>query len=105
MTKKVPDPDTATSPFKLAAEDLDFVRKSFREAAERYTAGIEGDLVRLRALVEEQETKPSAAVLRDVRELSGLLRRLDLRAEKGRRKDLKKVELLVHDLLDIAETW
>jgi len=94
-----------TSPSKAAVQDLEYVRTAFRELTERYAAQVEGDIARIRALVLEQGANPPAAILRDLREITGLLRRLDIKPEKGRRKDLKKVELLARELLDLAESW
>jgi hypothetical protein len=102
-------PDVAaegeTSPSNSAIRALEYVRTEFREVADSYTSGVEGNIARVRALILEQGDRPSAAVLRDLREITGLLRRLDLKPAKGRRKDLKKVELLVRDLLELAEGW
>ena len=93
------------SPARSAVEDLEYVRAAFRDLVERYAANVEGDIARIRTLILEQGNPPPAAVQRDLREISGLARRLDIRPEKGRRKDLRKVEQLARDVLDLAEGW
>ena len=95
------------SPMKSLAEELDFVRKSFRESIQVYSARIETQLAQLRDIVLEQVKNPNvqAAQIRDLRDMITLCRTLDLKPDKGRRKDLKKVETLVEELHLMIHNW
>jgi hypothetical protein len=95
------------SPMKSLAEELDFVRKSFRESIQVYSARIETQLAQLRDIVLEQVKNPNVqpAQIRDLRDMITLCRTLDLKPDKGRRKDLKKVETLVEELHLMIRNW
>jgi hypothetical protein len=95
------------SPMKSLAEELDFVRKSFRESIQVYSARIETQLAQIRDAVLEQVKNPNLppAQIRDLRDMITLCRTLDLKPDKGRRKDLKKVETLVEELHLMIRNW
>jgi len=94
-----------TLPTKPVLDELKFLRTTFRELVAHYTSTIEGEIARLVQLVstEDEAQKPSHAG--DLRELLLLLRSLEVKPAKGRRRDLKKVESLVDELRRIAERW
>ena len=84
------------SPMKSLAEELAFVRKSFRESIEVYSARVETQLTQIRDTVLEQAKKETTpAQIRDLRDMITLCRTLDLKPEKGRRKDFKKIDTLM----------
>jgi hypothetical protein len=95
------------SPMNSLAEELDFVRKSFRESIQVYSARIETQLAQVRDTVLEQvkNPNPQAAQIRDLRDMITLCRTLELKPDKGRRKDLKKVETLVEELHLMIRNW
>jgi hypothetical protein len=95
------------SPMKSAGEELDYLRKTFREIIASYSARIEGEIEQIREAVttEEKKKKISTAHLRDARDIITLIRTLDLKAEKGRRRDLKKIDLLIEELRRFVENW
>lgn len=68
---------------------------------------IEAEIDAVRVLVATllDREKLSGAQLKDLRDILAELRGLQVKAEKGRRKDLKKIEILVGDLLLITEKW
>jgi len=49
--------------------------------------------------------KIPAAKMRDLRDMLTLLRKFSIKPEKGRRKDLKKIDALVGDLTMLIEQW
>jgi hypothetical protein len=95
------------SPMKSLAEELDFVRKSFRESIDVYSTRVETQLTLIRDAVLQQakSTKLPSAHLRDLRDMITLCRTLDLKPEKGRRKDLKKIDTLVEELQLMVQNW
>ena len=92
---------------KSACEELDFLRKMFREIIASYSTRVEGEIVRIREAVasEEKKKKLSSSRLRDARDIITLVRTLDVKAEKGRRRDLKKIDLLIEELNRFVENW
>ncbi len=47
----------------------------------------------------------SSAKAKDLRDMLTLLRQRQIRADKGRRKDLKKLETVISDLGMLIENW
>lgn len=92
---------------KSAAEELQFLRKAFRECIDVYTSRIEGQIGQIRKKVLEQAKNPkdSSTYLRNLRDMITLCRTLDIKPEKGRRKDLKKIDLLVGELHLMIQNW
>jgi hypothetical protein len=95
------------SPVKSLAEELDFLRKAFRETIAVYSTRVETQLNQLRDAVLEQTKNHDLppAQIRDLRDMITLCRTLDLKPEKGRRKDLKKIDTILEDLDLITQTW
>ncbi len=95
-------------PLQTVAEELAFVRKSFRDLISTYAAQIESELQQMHALVvAEAASKKKLPGSRgtDLRDMLMLLRSLEVKPAKGRRRDLKKVETLVEDLRAIVDRW
>ena len=95
------------SPMKSLAEELEFVRKSFRESIEVYSTRVETQLTQIRENVLEKTKRQNlpAAQIRDLRDMITLCRTLDLKPEKGRRKDLKKIDTLLEELGLMIQNW
>jgi hypothetical protein len=89
------------------AEELAFLRKNFRDLVAAYAAQVEGGISGLVETVKSdaQLRKLPASRAHDLRDMLSLLRNLDIKPTKGRRRDLKKVESLLEDLRRIAERW
>ncbi len=112
------------SPYKSAAEELDALRKNFRLASQHYAKRIDMEIIRLRERVagagEEQrnaddkkparrggtrQAGPGNSQFHDLRDMTTLLRTLEIKPTAGRRKDLKKIESLVEELRLLVERW
>jgi hypothetical protein len=95
------------SPMKSLAEELEFVRKAYRESIQVYSRRVETQLTALRDIVLQQTKNPNPppAQLRDLRDMITLCRTLDLKPEKGRRKDLKKIDTLLDELQVLVQNW
>ena len=95
------------SPMKSVAEELDFLRKSFRECVNVYATRIEAELMQIRSTVLEQTKNPKLPPghIRDLRDMITLCRTLDIKPEKGRRKDLKKIDTVVEELHVMVQSW
>ncbi len=95
-------------PLPTVAEELAFLRKTFRDLVAAYGAAVEGEITHLHTLVCAEDAvkkKLSARRATDLRVMLTLLRALEVKPAKGRRRDLKKVEHLAEKLRAITERW
>ena len=98
----------ATLPILPVAEELAFLRKSFKELISTYSTKIEAELAQLQISVNAEaaaKRKVPAGRAADLRDMLMLLRNFDIKPAKGRRRDLKKIENVVEDLRSIVERW
>ncbi len=96
-----------SSPLTSVVEELEGLRKVAREVLESYVAKLDGEIARTVETVQKEAGKKKIADgrLRDARDMLTLLRNTQIKADKGRRKDLKKIESLVEDLAMLTERW
>jgi hypothetical protein len=95
-------------PFKTVTEELAFLRKTFRDLIGTYSSQIEAEIAQLHAAVQadgDSKKKLPGSRVSDLRDMLMLLRSLEVKPAKGRRRDLKKIETLVEDLRAIADRW
>jgi hypothetical protein len=98
----------AALPFKPVAEELAFLRKSFKELISAYSTQVEADIAQLQILIAaetDSKKKFPASRVADLRDMLMLLRNFDIKPARGRRRDMKKVEALVQDLRETVERW
>jgi hypothetical protein len=95
------------SPIKSVAEELDLLRKSFRESVNAYAKRIETQLAQAREhiLAQTKDPKTQPSRIRDLRDIITLCRTLDLKPDKGRRKDLKKIESALEEIEAMIQSW
>jgi hypothetical protein len=95
------------SPMKSVAEELVLVRKAFRQSLRVYAARIDSQITQVKEKVAEQSNNPKDAAIpsRELRDMLALCRTLNIKPEKGRRKDFKKIESLLSELLLLTENW
>jgi len=107
--KKEPKAKPASAlPLQTAAEELAFLRQTFRELIGAYAAHLEAEITELHAMVvadAASKKKLPGSRVADLRDILMLLRSLEIKPAKGRRRDLKKVETLVEDLRAIVDRW
>lgn len=92
---------------KSTIEELDQLRTVVRETLDAYGGRLEAEIALVRAAVSELRKlkEPSSDRIRDLRDMLTLLRHVPVRTDKGRRKDLKKLDSLVGDLQMMIENW
>ena len=95
------------SPVKSLAEELETLRQLWRQCVQTYAAGVESTLDQVQAsvLAQQKVRKLPVNKLGDLRDMLAMCRSLNLRPEKGRRKDLKKIESLLEELHLLTERW
>jgi hypothetical protein len=89
-----------TSPVKLLESELHALRRDLRATARAYTSRLEGDLLASASVLGSYDPveKLSRDRLHQVRDLAMMVRNRRLKPEKGRRKDLRKIDTLIADL-------
>src|SRR4051812_39785812 len=96
-TRKKP---SETSPARLLEEELAQLRRDLRTTIRAYGARLEIGLAETRAALAS--IKPAENLSRErlnqLRDMTILVRKRKLKPEKGRRKDLRKLDLLIEDL-------
>ena len=93
MKKKRPKQRQESSPVTMLAEELAAIRRDLRATSRAYTARLEIDLAESMAAVSSKKAESlSREQLHDIREMTIMVRKRKLKPEKGRRKDLRKID-------------
>ena len=89
-----------TSQARLLESELEKLRRDLRATVRAYAARLEIGLAESRAALDS--SKPAEELSRErlhqLRDLTILVRKRKLKPEKGRRKDLRKIDSLIEDL-------
>lgn len=93
------------SPMKAVAEELQALETAFHESLANYRQRVTEEIGLLRGAVEKIDSEPTPDQIRDLRDMLTLLRNFEIKSAKGRRKELKKVDLLVEDLSHLTRNW
>jgi hypothetical protein len=83
------------------ADSLHTLRLLVREVGGNYLASLQSDVARLEQLVKSTDHATS-------KQLSAMLRAiaaLEVKPQKGRRRDLKELDRLISKLSDMADNW
>ena len=93
-------------PTKPLIEQLTFVRQTFREVLRHYGSGIETEILRpAKRVAVEAGKKIKRERVHDFRDILMLLRDVEINPQKGKRRDLKRIESLVEDVREIVDSW
>ncbi len=94
-------------PTKATLDGLKTLQKAFRDVFQIYRQEIDNGLAEIIGSVTKEATSKSRSKDngRDLSEMLILLRGLNVKPAKGRRRDLKKIESTVKDLRDIVARW
>jgi hypothetical protein len=93
------------SPVTMLTDELDALRRDLRRTVRAYAARLELDLAEsMAAVTRYKRAEPlSRERLHDIRDLTIMMRKRKLKPEKGRRKDVRKIDSLIRDLHSIAQ--
>jgi len=91
---------SATSPVVLLKSELLELRRELRETVRAYAAGLEIQLAESVAALPTSESieEMPREQLHQLRDLTVMVRKRKLKPEKGRRKDLRKIDSLITDV-------
>ena len=105
MKKKKPKEKHETSPVRHLQLELQELRRELRTTARVYAKRLEYELSLTTAALDgyAPAEKLNREQLHRVRDFAILVRQRRLRPEKGRRKDLRKIESLISDLRPLVD--
>jgi hypothetical protein len=91
------------SPVTMLTDELASLKRDLRKTVRAYAARLELDLAESAAAValSKRANSLSRERLHDIRDLTIMVRKRKLKPEKGRRKDLRKIDSLIRDLRSI----
>jgi hypothetical protein len=101
--KRRPKKQRETTPVTMLAGELAILRRDLRKTIRAYASRLEVALAESVAAVSSKRAEAlSREQLHDIRDLTIMVRKRKLKPEKGRRKDLRKIDSLIHDLHSIT---
>jgi len=95
------------SPMKAVLQELEALQSSFHEALQLYASRMDEELGRVHQLVRQELDRgnPSQGKIRDLRDMLTLLRHVEIKKGKVRRKELRRFETVVEDLKGLVDRW
>jgi hypothetical protein len=92
------------SPVTMLTDELALLGRDLRKTVRAYTTRLELDLAESAAAValSKRAESLSRERLHDIRDLTIMVRKRKLKPEKGRRKDLRKIDSLIRDLHSVT---
>jgi hypothetical protein len=98
---------TPKSLVAVARQQLLLVNGLLDEVTRNYVARLHREIAELIRAVEKKQVEPGFS-RRELKSLHGILKQiahLQINPEKGRRKDLKKIDTLIGELQATVERW
>jgi len=92
----------------IARQQLVLINGLLDEVARNYVARLRRELADLTRALERAESASSGRSPREIKDLHAILKlitQLHINPEKGRRKDLKKIDSLIGDVQSIVDSW
>ena len=98
--------DHEISPARSLIADLVNLRRTLRRTGRAYLSRLEAELDEVTAWASERarESDLPKARIRDLGDMITLVRKIDAKPLKGRRRDLKKIDATVGDLRELIAT-
>jgi hypothetical protein len=101
--KRRPKKQRETSPVTMLAGELAALRRDLHATIRAYAVRLEIDLAESMAAVSSKRVEAlPREKLHNIREMTIMVRKRKLKPEKGRRKDLRKIDSLIRDLHSIT---
>jgi len=91
----------------VARQQLLLVNGLLDEVARNYLARLRREIAELIRVIEKKQVTPgfSRKELKDLRDILKQITHLQIDPERGRRKDLKKIDALIGELQSTVERW
>jgi DNA repair exonuclease SbcCD ATPase subunit len=107
MKKKSPARSKATTLPAITRQHLTVLNTILEEVSRHYTSRLQREITRIRSHIEhlERDGEFTRKQTKDLKKMSALLEHLHIQPDRGRRKDLKKIDSLISDLEKLIENW
>lgn len=109
MPRKTKNSSVASdaSPAKSLDRELRALRRDLKLVGRTYLQRIDSEIEEILQAVNEMQSTDEipAAKIRDLRDMMMLVHGLQIKPDKGRRKDLKKIDSTVGDLRLFLDNW
>jgi len=96
------------TPGKHLLHELDEMQTLLKEILANYEARLDNEISgiqeTIRGIIADKDTL-SQANIRECREMLAMVRGLQTKPNKGRRKDIKRIDDIIGDLQGIIERW
>jgi hypothetical protein len=91
----------------VARQQLLLINGLLDEVARNYLARLRREITELIRIIEKKQVAPgfSRKELKDLRDILKQISNLQINPERGRRKDLKKIDALIGELQSTVERW
>ena len=91
----------------VAQQQLHLMNGLLDEVARNYVARLHREIAELVEAIEKKQAGPefTARELKDMRSMLHEVSQVQINPERGRRKDLKKIDALIGELQSIIERW
>jgi hypothetical protein len=91
----------------VARQQLLLINGLLDEVARNYLARLHREIAELTRAMEKKEAGPGfrRRELKDLRDMLNRVARLEINPERGRRKDLKRIDALIGELQSTVERW
>jgi len=91
----------------VARQQLLLINGLLDEVARNYVARLHREIADLIRVLEKKQAGPglSRRELKDLREMLKRIAHLQINPDRGRRKDLKKIDALIGELQSMVERW
>jgi len=91
----------------VARQQLLLINGLLDEVARNYLLRLHREIAELIRILEKKQTGTgfSRRELKDLREILKQIAHLQINPERGRRKDMKRIDALIGDLQSVVERW
>lgn len=99
--------DNESAPVRATVAEIERLRAEFRHLITAYAEKIDGEFASVQAVLAGLASRDElpGSLVRDLRDMLTVLRNTQIKPDKARRKDIKKLESVAEDLRMLSESW
>ena len=92
---------------KELVQHLRTLRSDFQDIIKKYSLAVQAQIEEMVRMVENENTDESQRVLKlkDIEKIVDAIRKLKIKPQKGRLKDVKRIQALLDDITFILSTY
>lgn len=99
--------ESESVPVRATVAEIERLRADFRQLIDAYAGKVDEEFAGVQSALSRMATqeKLPGSLGRDLRDMLTVLRNTQIKPEKARRKDIKKLESVAEDLRMLSESW